>query len=1442
MANVGYATLQIIPSVRGIADELRRQLVAPAQNIGERAGDAAAGGFRDAFTSAVAAIGVTEIASALGGKFSDAFSEALEQGSVGKTLSAQLGSSGAVAGRQGAAVGRLFSQAVTENFEQGAEVVRQIAGGGLVPTGATVRQLDVLGTKFADVANTFGTDMTLQTQAVSALLKNRLAPDAGAALDVITAGFQRLGPQGEDLLETFQEYPVQLRKLGLDAKTSLGLFQQGLQGGARDTDIIADAFKEFSIRAIDMSQSSQDAYKLLGLSATDMSAQIAKGGKSASNGLQTVLDRLRATEDPVKQNAAAVGLFGTQAEDMGAALFALDPSRASAAFGDVTGAADRLGRTLRSGPSYEIKLFTRTVKQGLVDFIGGQVLPILSDWGVVITGGVLPPLAAVGSVVGAVLVPVLLGLGTAVSGTVGWLREWGVWLVPLAVLIGGVTLALNAQAIATGIMTAVFSAYRTAILIGTAVTNGFAAAQTVLNGVLALNPITLIVIGLVALGAAFYVAWQRSSAFRGGVMAAWEGVKTGWSALWNSVLKPGFDLMMAGLRAIGSVVIWLWSTVLSPVFGFIGTAAKVLLTAVVVVVLLPIIAAVKLVGAVFGWLWDVAIGPVIGWLITGFKLWWAVAKIQFGYFTAGVRALGAVAVWLWQKAISPVIGWIIMGAKLLWTSAKIQLGYLRTGLRALGDAGIWLYRSAIKPSFDSIAAAGRWLYDKGIKPPLDKGKAAAKAFGAAFTAAKDVIGTQFGKVADLAKKPISFVVGVVYNKGLVPVWNRVASAFGAPKLSEMKGFAVGGPVRGPGTETSDSVLARLSRNEHVWTAKEVRGAGGHGAMLAMRRSARAGQLALPGFKDGGGLFGWIGSAGSALSGWGSKAWDTAKKGAGWLKDTLAGSARAGVNAVVRPLLERIPGLGSGFGDVIAKIPGKMIDALFGYADKADAKGASAIQAGPGALGKWIAQAMKLTGVPASWAGPLRTLIMRESGGNPKAINLWDSNAKAGHPSQGLMQTIPSTFAAYRLTSLPNDITHPIANIVAGIRYILSRYGSIFNVQQAVGSTPKGYASGGSPRPGEIAWVGENGPELMQFRGGEVIYSNADSMRMAAGLGGLRGFARGTSSAARKAARGQIPGDLTGFTKALTGSASGIAKAAAELAKDLRAAGGAGKGLATQTGKVSAKLQGLAARRSAVDSLLATAKQASADQQKTAADFLGLGSLGDVTSVNDLIVGLRGKQRTAAGNETAISTLSKKGLSQDLISQLVAMGPDSGLARIVAGASGGQIKQLNAIAKNSAKLAVSYGRTMADSMFDAGKDAGRGFLVGLQSQQKALQAEMNKLGKGLVASIRQSLDSHSPARRLIPVGQDVGAGIVVGMDSTAADVAAAAVRMADAAVPSGPVGPSMAAPSGAGAKQGVLDGLTVRVFIGSEELSHIARSEVYKATGELVAVIDAGGGG
>jgi len=134
-----------------------------------------------------------------------------------------------------------------------------------------------------------------------------------------------------------------------------------------------------------------------------------------------------------------------------------------------------------------------------------------------------------------------------------------------------------------------------------------------------------------------------------------------------------------------------------------------------------------------------------------------------------------------------------------------------------------------------------------------------------------------------------------------------------------------------------------------------------------------------------------------------------------------------------------------------------------------------VSAMAGQLSSWINAALAADGLPQSWAGPMSVLVGRESGGNPNAINLKDSNARAGHPSQGLAQVIPGTFAAYRNPLLVNNITDPVANLAAALNYIRARYGDIFHVQQAnANMPPKGYDSGGLLMPGFTAAYNASG--------------------------------------------------------------------------------------------------------------------------------------------------------------------------------------------------------------------------------------------------------------------------------------------------------------------------------------------------------------------------------
>ncbi|MDG9691104.1 transglycosylase SLT domain-containing protein [Streptomyces mutabilis] len=102
---------------------------------------------------------------------------------------------------------------------------------------------------------------------------------------------------------------------------------------------------------------------------------------------------------------------------------------------------------------------------------------------------------------------------------------------------------------------------------------------------------------------------------------------------------------------------------------------------------------------------------------------------------------------------------------------------------------------------------------------------------------------------------------------------------------------------------------------------------------------------------------------------------------------------------------------------------------------------------PDNLDGWIRESLDIMaqhGIPGSYEGIHRN-IMRESSGNPLAINNWDINAINGTPSKGLLQVIDPTFQAYHVPGTSWDPYDPVANITAACNYAADRYGSMDNV-------------------------------------------------------------------------------------------------------------------------------------------------------------------------------------------------------------------------------------------------------------------------------------------------------------------------------------------------------------------------------------------------------------
>jgi SLT domain-containing protein len=146
-------------------------------------------------------------------------------------------------------------------------------------------------------------------------------------------------------------------------------------------------------------------------------------------------------------------------------------------------------------------------------------------------------------------------------------------------------------------------------------------------------------------------------------------------------------------------------------------------------------------------------------------------------------------------------------------------------------------------------------------------------------------------------------------------------------------------------------------------------------------------------------------------------------------------------------------------------------------------------AGGAGVARWrgtVLRALAMEGLPATLAGRVLYQMQTESSGNPNAINLTDINARMGDPSRGLLQTIMSTFLAYHWPGTSWDIYNPLANVAAAINYARHVYGPMLMSGGMGMGSGHGYWMGTSSALPGMALVGERGPELVRFRGGEQV--------------------------------------------------------------------------------------------------------------------------------------------------------------------------------------------------------------------------------------------------------------------------------------------------------------------------------------------------------------------
>lgn len=191
------------------------------------------------------------------------------------------------------------------------------------------------------------------------------------------------------------------------------------------------------------------------------------------------------------------------------------------------------------------------------------------------------------------------------------------------------------------------------------------------------------------------------------------------------------------------------------------------------------------------------------------------------------------------------------------------------------------------------------------------------------------------------------------------------------------------------------------------------------------------------------------------------------------------------------------------GGTIKKLMDNIVEFVKGLFDKAIPEVSYSPSGGVEQWRELAAKALQMTGQYSE--ANLNRLLMQmqtESGGNPNAINNWDINARRGTPSKGLMQVIDPTFQAYKMPGY-NNIWDPLSNILASIRYTLSRYGSLARGWQGHGYAEgigtfsasdfkrsiSCFENGGFPNKGQLFIANEKRPEFVGHIGNRTAVAS-----------------------------------------------------------------------------------------------------------------------------------------------------------------------------------------------------------------------------------------------------------------------------------------------------------------------------------------------------------------
>lgn len=580
--------------------------------------------------------------------------------------------------------------------------------------------LQTMTEKAITLEDVFGMDMSESLRGVQSLM-DHFGISSEEAFDLMSSGAQQGLNYSDELGDNIAEYAGKFAEAGFSADEYFQYLQNGSQGGAYNLDKVNDSLNEVTTRLADGTiEGALDSFD----SNTQEVFKAWQDGKATQQDVvNAIVQNIKSTTNEQDKMNLAATAFGTMAED-GGTKFIESLSSVGDSFDNVKGKADELADVKYDTPQSALQGIGRTLKVDMLQPIVDKLMPYLNK----ATAWVTANLPAITQKVMDIGVKIKDEVVPAVKNVFEWIQK-------LSPVIAAVGTAITGLALVGFIQN-----FKTII----ASTKLWTAAQWLLNAAMSANPITLVVIAIAALVAAFVVLWNKSEAFRNFWINLWDNVKavasTAWeaitgffSAAWDTikavwdVVLGYFQTLWAGIQTTFSVV----SEVLSGFFSAAWNAIKAI--------------------------WDFVVGYYQG-IWNGIKaVFSVVSSVLTSFFSAAWNGIKAV----WNAVVAYYQG--------IWDGIKAVFSVVSSVLTEFFSAA-W---NGIKGIWDAVSGyfSGIWESVKSVFSGVESWFQSI--FSAAWTAVQGVF-SNFG----------SFFQGL---------WDTIKSTFS--NLGSSLSDAIGGAVK-----------------------------------------------------------------------------------------------------------------------------------------------------------------------------------------------------------------------------------------------------------------------------------------------------------------------------------------------------------------------------------------------------------------------------------------------------------------------------------------------------------------------------------------------------------------------------------------------------------------------------------------------------------------------